>query len=71
MDYSPRLADKRVGHGSPVYLSTDSDLARTWVLSKYNQRVRISEGVLTPRPPVVSPRHLCGQTYLFWAILIA
>ena len=47
MDYSLSLADKKVGKGSPVYLSTDSDLAKKWASRKYNERIRISEGVLT------------------------
>lgn len=47
MDYSLTLADTRIGPGSPVYLSTDSDLARKWALARYNPRVRMSKGVVT------------------------
>ena len=47
MDYSLSIADHRIGAGSPVYLSTDSDLARKWAVNKYSPRLRTSEGMAT------------------------
>ena len=47
MDYSLKLADHRIGAGSPVYLSTDSDLVRKWAVNKYSPRVRMAEGMAT------------------------
>lgn len=42
LNHSISLADRLVGHNAPVYLATDSTIAREWAKQTYGDRVRTS-----------------------------